>query len=186
MKRKYITRGQWRRIKASKCVLLNTYQERFKGYACAIFVEKVHDKLLCKLDGREICLVDDDYTWIQRLPLEKNWSVTTMFDDKSNIVQWYFDITKQNSIDENGCPFYDDLYLDVVVFPSGEVVLLDEDELKDALENGDITQDDFDLAYSEANIIMDGMAKDIIYLTNMGNNDLEFFRARLNASNFTE
>lgn len=46
MKRKYISRGQWQRIKASKCVLLNTYQEHFNGYASAIFIEKVHDKLV--------------------------------------------------------------------------------------------------------------------------------------------
>ncbi len=46
MKRKYISRGQWQRIKVSKCVLLNTYQEHFNEYASAIFIEKVHDKLV--------------------------------------------------------------------------------------------------------------------------------------------
>lgn len=176
MKRKYIARSQWRRIKASKSVLFNKYQERFNGYASAIFVEKVHDKLICHLNSKEICLVDDGYTWIQRLSIDKNWSVTT---DKSNIIQWYFDITKQNSIDENGQPFYDDLYLDVVVLPSGDVILLDEDELKNALDSEDITQDDFELAYNQANSIMDGMAKDVKYLTNMSYNDLEFFKAQL-------
>ncbi|HEX2947734.1 MAG TPA: DUF402 domain-containing protein [Clostridia bacterium] len=180
MERKYISKSGWQRIETSKCVLFNTYQERFSGYASAIFVDKVHKKLMCKLADREFCLVDDGYSWIQRLPINKNWSVTTMFDNKSNIVQWYFDITKQNSIDENSQPFYDDLYLDIVIFPSGEVVLLDEDELKEALESGDITQSDFDLAYSEANKIMIGMAKDIAYLTNMSYNDLEFFKAHVN------
>ena len=182
MKRKYIARSQWQIIKTSKCILFNTYQERFDGYASAVFVERVHEKFVCELNGRKFCLVDDGYTWIQRLPVEKNWSVTAMFDDRSNIIQWYFDITKQNSIDENGQPFYDDLYLDVVVLPSGEVVLFDEDELKEALESGDITQKEFDLAYSEANKIMEGMAKDISYLTNMSYSDLEFFRAQLNTS----
>jgi len=159
-------------------VLLNTYQERFSGYASAIFIEKVHDKLIRKVGNKEICLVDNGYSWIQRLPLKKNWAITTMFDDKGNIVEWYFDITKLNSIDEKGQPFYDDLYLDVVVLPSGEVVLLDEDELIDALERGVITQGDFELAYSIANNIMDGMAKDIIHLANMSYNDLEFFRTQ--------
>jgi predicted RNA-binding protein associated with RNAse of E/G family len=185
MKRKYIARSQWQRIKTSKCILFNTYQERFQGYASAIFVERVHEKLICRLDGREFCLVDDGYSWIQRLPAGENWSVTTMFDDKDNIIQWYFDITRQNSIDENGQPFYDDLYLDVVVLPSGEMVLFDEDELLEALESEDITQSDFELAHREAKKIMDGMAKDITYLTNMGRNDLEFFRAQQNSSSFT-
>ena len=182
MIRKYIARSQWERIKSSKCIIINTYQERFNGYASAIFVEEVHEKLVCKLDSREFCLVDDGYAWIQRLPINKNWSVTTMFDDRSNIIQWYFDVTKQNSVDENGQPFYDDLYLDVVVFPSGEVVLFDEDELKEALDSGDITQADYDLAYNEAKNIMNSMAKDIDFLTNMSNNDLDFFRTQLNTT----
>jgi predicted RNA-binding protein associated with RNAse of E/G family len=182
MKRKYIDRSKWERIKRSKCVLISTFQERFNGYASAIFIEKVHEKLVCSLDERQFCLVDNGYVWIQRLPIEKNWSVTTMFDENNNIIQWYFDITKQNSIDVHGQPFYDDLYLDVVVFPSGEIVLLDEDELKEALENGDITQIDFDLAYKEANQVMNGMAKDITFLSNMSYNDLEFFRKLLNVN----
>lgn len=180
MKRKYLDLSKWERIERSKGVLINEVQERFNGYASAIFIEKVHEKLVCNLDERQFCLADDGYVWIQRLPVEENWSVTTMFDENNNIIQWYFDITKQNSIDMNGQPYFDDLYLDVVVFPSGEMVLFDEDELKEALESGDITQADFDLAYDEANKIMDGMAKDVAYLSNMSFNDLEFFRTQLN------
>lgn len=66
------------------------------------------------------------------------------------------------------------------MFPSGEMVLLDEDELKEALENGDITQMDFDLAYNEANQIMNGIARDVTYLSDMSYNDLKFFRTQLN------
>ena len=183
MKRKYIDRSNWQRIEKGRCVLFNTYQERFEGYASAIFIEKVNEKLVCNLDKRQFCLADDGFVWIQRLPFEKKWSVTTMFDENNKIVQWYFDITKQNSIDIYGQPFYDDLYLDVVVFPSGEIVLFDEDELKEALECGDITQIDFDLAYNEANKITKGIAKDITYLSNMSYSDLEFFTAQLNINN---
>ena len=180
MKRKYINRSKWERIKESKNVIINTYNERFKGYGSAVFIEKVHEKLVCNIDKRKFCLADDGYTWIQRLPINENWAVTTMFDENNNIVQWYFDITKQNSIDDNKQPFYDDLYLDVVVFPSGDIMLFDEDELKAALDSGDITKEDFDLAYSTANKIIDGMAKDVAYLSNMSYSDLEFYKSHLN------
>lgn len=103
-----------------------------------------------------------------------------MFDENNNIIQWYIDITKQNSIDKNGQPFYDDFYPDVVVFLSGEIVLLDEDEFKEASEDGDITQIDFDFAYNEANQIMNGIARDATYLSDMSYNDLKFFRTQLN------
>ena len=180
MKRKYIDRSNWKRIEKSKSILINTFNERFGGYASAIFIEKVYDKLVCNLGKYSFCVADDGYTWLQRLPIEKNWTITTMFDENNNIIQWYFDITKQNSIDMNNTPFYDDLYLDVVVLPSGDIILLDEDDLKNALVNGTITQDDFNLAYTEANKIMNGIAKDIPYLLNMSYSDLEFFKIQLN------
>jgi predicted RNA-binding protein associated with RNAse of E/G family len=73
MKRKYIDRSKWERIERSRCVVFNTYQERFKGYASAIFIEKVNEKLICYLEERQFCLADDGYVWIQRLPIERNW-----------------------------------------------------------------------------------------------------------------
>lgn len=175
MKRKYIDRSKWERIESGKCVVVNTTTENFNGYISALFVEKVRNKLVCNLDKRQFCLVDDGYVWIQRLPIDKNWTITTMFDKSHNIIQWYIDITKQNSIDDYGQPFYDDLYLDVVVFPSGEIVLFDEDELKEALENGDITREDYELAYKEVEKIMNGMARNVEYLSCISYRDLEFF-----------
>lgn len=184
MKRKYIDHSKWKKIKKSKSILFNTYQERFNGYASAIFIEKVHEKLVCNFDKKQFCVLDNGYILIQRLPIEKNWSVTTIFDENNNIIDQYFDITKQNGIDIHGQPFYDDLYLDVVVFPSGEIALFDEDELNKALENGDITQMDFDLAYNVANQIINGMGKDVLSLWNMSYNDLEYFSTRLGIKHY--
>ena len=183
MKRKFIDRSNWKRIKKSNNIVIKTYEERFQGYAAACFIEEVHEKLICNLDERQFCLVDDGYVWIQRLPIHKNWSITTMFNENNKIIQWYIDITKQNSIDAKGEPFYDDLYLDVVILPTGEIFLLDEDELQEALDKNIITQSDFDLAYREAKKIMNGIARDVVYLTNMSYEDLEFFKAQLKSEN---
>lgn len=183
MKRKYIDRSNWKRIKASKSIVVDTFTEQFEGYASVLFIESVHDKLMCHLTKEPYCLTDDGYIWLQRLPVEKNWTVTTMFDEKNHIIQWYFDITKHNSIDENNQPFYDDLYLDVVVLPSGEIMLLDEDELENALVEKVITQEDFDLAYHEAHYIMNGIAKDIQALTNISYTDLDFFKSKAQLKN---
>jgi predicted RNA-binding protein associated with RNAse of E/G family len=53
---------------------------------------------------------------------------------------------------ETGFPWYDDLYLDVVVLADGSFHLLDEDELDEALQEGKITQDEYDIAWQEANL----------------------------------
>ena len=47
-------------------------------------------------------------------------------------------------------PYLEDLYLDIVLLPTGEIVLLDGDELIEALAKQVITQQEYDSAYSEA------------------------------------
>lgn len=43
---------------------------------------------------------------------------------------------------------------DVVVNPDGEIILLDENELKEALDRLEISKEDYDMAYKEANMLM--------------------------------
>ena len=75
------------------------------------------------------------------------------YDDKNEIVEWYFDIAREIG-KENGVPYEDDLYLDVVLKPNGEVTLLDEDELKEAFEQMEMTKQEFDKAYEIAKNLM--------------------------------
>ncbi len=68
-------------------------------------------------------------------------------------MEWYFDIAREIG-KENGVPYEDDLYLDVVLKPNGETVLLDEDELKEAFERMEMTKKEFDEAYEIARNLM--------------------------------
>lgn len=179
MKRKYINKVSWSRILEGKSILINDFTARFEGYAAAIFIEKAHQPLMCEIENHKIPLCADGYTWIQRLPLSKNYAISTMFDENDNIIQWYIDITKLNSIDIYNEPFYDDLYLDVVIFPNGDTFLLDEDELQEALDCGKITKTDFDLAYLEANKILNGIARDLSKLSKISLDDFNFFKSIL-------
>ncbi|MGW8918535.1 DUF402 domain-containing protein [Paenibacillus lautus] len=65
---------------------------------------------------------------MQHFPSESNYCVTTMLNEKKEIIQWYFDISKNIGISDQGVPFWDDLYLDVIVFPNGNLYIKDEDE----------------------------------------------------------
>ena len=58
--------------------------------------------------------------------------LTAIYDAKNKIVEWYFDIAKKIG-KENGIPYEEDLYLDVIVKPDFQIVLLDEDDLQEAL-----------------------------------------------------
>lgn len=72
-----------------------------------------------------------------------------MYNENNEIIEWYFDIARKIGKD-NGMPYEDDLYLDVVVTPTGDIILLDEDELKKALDRFEVNKSDYDMAYNEA------------------------------------
>lgn len=177
MKRKYLDRSDWSRILKKSFKLAYVCNEELQGYVSAVYVNKVKAPLIKNMLGEDYNIVDDGYIWLQCTPIAGNHSMTVMYDKNKEIVQWYFDITKQNSVDEEGRTFFDDLYLDVVVLPSSEVILLDEDELQEALDTNDITKEDYELAYREANMLMDGIASDIEKLIEFSNRYLHYINS---------
>jgi predicted RNA-binding protein associated with RNAse of E/G family len=144
------------------------------GWASLIeFLDNEH-KLLIEYHEEALCLSGKGYKWLNFFPESKYWALTVMYDDNLRILEWYIDITKSNFIDEYGEPAIDDLYLDVVVYPDGEYILLDEDELRQALESDEITSQEFDFAY---NIVCELEQSGIFkpqYLTQLSNKLLEF------------
>ena len=62
-------------------------------------------------------------------------------------MQYYIDVAKEYKIDDRGLPYFDDLYLDVVLLSSGKVYVLDEEELEDAYKSGDVTKEEYELAW---------------------------------------
>jgi predicted RNA-binding protein associated with RNAse of E/G family len=105
------------------------------------------EKLIINENGIDLCLSDVGYKWLNYLPDCKNWCLTAMYNQHNEIIEWYFDITKSNFTNNMGNPCMDDLYLDIVLLPNGEIITLDEDELQEALTKGEIEQEEFELAY---------------------------------------
>lgn len=95
-------------------------------------------------DGR--CLIDNGYYIVEVLPKKENYSMRVFFNDKKERLDYYFDITKENGMDEvSNIPYYDDLYLDVTV-RDNNIKILDDDELKEALDKMKITKEDYNMA----------------------------------------
>lgn len=65
--------------------------------------------------------------------IDKGYKVSKLYDSNEKIVYWYCDII--NTVRENETSFiFEDLLLDVVVYEDGRVVVLDADELAQAVE----------------------------------------------------
>lgn len=148
LKRKYGDRSDWKRVTERKYAQSYIDSTEFKGYLTLLNTVKVAEPISVRYGEKDVCIVDDGYLWLQQFPLKKNYSVTTMFDSNGNIVQWYIDICKENGF-ENNVPWMDDLFLDIVVLPSGEIIEKDADELEDAFSKGIINQGLYDLAWDE-------------------------------------
>ncbi|MFD2878731.1 DUF402 domain-containing protein [Paenibacillus rhizoplanae] len=76
-----------------------------------------------------------------------------MFDEQGQIVQWYVDICYRNGVSEDNVPWMDDLFLDIIVLPSGAVIQKDSEELDEALLQGRIDSSLYNLARQEADFI---------------------------------
>ena len=96
------------------------------------------------------CLIDNNYSMIEILPKNENYSMRAYFNEKNEILQYYFDISGGNGLDQDTLiPYYDDLYLDVI-YCNGEIQLIDYNELEEALQDGTIDEEKFNLANKTA------------------------------------
>ena len=160
MKRRYLHRNDWKRIIKREYKEMKIEDEDFHGYIALLDLIEVSQPLLTKCLDTELCIVNNHYSWLQQLPLDENFAITTMFDDKGEIIQWYIDITFKNGV-EDGVPYMDDLYLDIIVLPTGEIIEKDKDELLDALQHHEITQQQYDFAYKIFNQVLEHIHNDL-------------------------
>jgi predicted RNA-binding protein associated with RNAse of E/G family len=117
----------------------------FQGIIAQAKIEKANKVIFVGRDN-DVCIIDDGYCWIEMYPDNENYAITTIFDDKGRLVEWYIDAVL-NCKNEDGIVCYDDLYLDISINPKGQWIMLDEDELLQARDDGEITQKEVDLAY---------------------------------------
>lgn len=168
MKRKYIDGSNWEWVKDYSSHIIHI-EDRHCGYISFVKVHEVTEKIQVDYLHSETILFDSGYSCLVFLPDHKNWCASAVYDSNNEIVEWYFDITHQNSVDESGRPFFDDLYLDIVVSPTFEITLLDEHELLAALMNSQITKSDFNLAYETRSILLEKEVIDKAFLVDFFN-----------------
>ncbi|MBS4195963.1 DUF402 domain-containing protein [Lederbergia citri] len=179
LKRKYGDRSEWKRVLKREYIqsFLNT--EEFKGYVSLLHIEKVKDPLSVNYDGKKVCIADDGYIWLQHFPIEEHYSLTTMFDPQGNIVQWYVDICLQCGI-ENNVPWMDDLFLDIVILPTGEIIEKDADEIDEALSKGIIDKLQYKMAWKEANKLYKLISNNEFDLMKFSKNHKEILLKKVN------
>lgn len=102
----------------------------------------------------DITYIDNGYYLFEITPLNKNYNIRFYFDNNKKFIDDYTDISFYNGI-ERKLPYYIDFYLDIVrSTETREYKIVDEDELKDALDKKYISKKDYEFAYKIANKLL--------------------------------
>lgn len=130
--------------------LKSIHEEEFVGDIYLDYFKKVSKPYI--LDNGT-CMMNTNYKWLEFYDYNSKVKLTAMYEENNNIVEWYFDIARKIG-KEKGIPYEDDLYLDVLLLPNGEVILLDEEEFKEAYKRKEMTKQEYDEAYKIAEELM--------------------------------
>lgn len=137
-----------------KKILTNTYLRDVSKYQIKLYLDEddyyVSVKKLIKVEEKfiindNVCVMDDGYYVLEIVPKHENYAMRLFLDNNKKPLEYYFDICKNNGLhSETLVPCYDDLYLDITVL-DGKINILDKDELDEALEEKEITSEEYNL-----------------------------------------
>lgn len=177
---KYMNKDKWNRVKSREYVYMPCKYGDLYGEAGLIYIREVIEPLYKSYNGINIKLLDSGYYWLQ-IGLEgKKYWITAMYNQNKEIIQYYIDITDKNVILKDGKSYFYDLFLDIVQLNTGEVFLLDEDELLQALNDKIIDKIQYDFAYKEANEIINEINMKNLKIKELCNIYLEKLIKKLN------
>jgi predicted RNA-binding protein associated with RNAse of E/G family len=151
----------------------------FHGYVSLLHIDEISEPLSVTFGGEQVCIADRGYDWLQHFPDGEHHVLLAAFDEQGELVQWYIDVISGSGVDERGIPWYDDLYLDIVIAPSGECLLLDVDELDEALRQSQVTKELYDLAWREASKLLTILEADLFPLLFQSEAHYELLRSEI-------
>ena len=176
MKRCRLSYDEWKCIISKDMYGKRVKTELLTGYIGFIHIREVSEVQVWKFNGQDIIVCDEGIKWLSILPEDDWYCITAMMNEEGEILLWYIDMIANQGIDADGMPYFDDLYLDLVVYPDGTIIVDDMDELEEALAKGDITQKQFELAIETSNKLKEGILSNITSFKEYTNRCYEMLR----------
>ena len=143
-------RSDWHRILEREYIVSPCSFFDMEGVVSLLQIKKVTEPLLVPGEnGEKVLIADAGYSWLQVAFKEQFFWATVMYDDKGRFMQGYFDITGGNSFEDMKNPTFRDMYLDLVLLDGGRILVLDRDELDEALEQREISEEQYQQTVKE-------------------------------------
>lgn len=180
IKIKPIDKAYWHRVLKKKTAWVQV--EERSGVAYIIELKEVTAPLVKNCFGQDVVLADVGYYWLQIGLENENVWITAMYNEKGEFVQYYFDATRKNVIDGEKS-YFEDLFLDVIVQGENEIEVLDEDELKMARKEKNISRKEYKLAIKQKKQIIRYILKNRENCDRMCRKYFEILRNKLAGEN---
>ncbi len=166
MKRKFLTNTYLRGI--DNYIMMQFEDSKLDCYSVIKKVNSIDKPYITTHTGKNICLLKEGYYMLEYLPKNENYGVRVFLNDKKQTISYYIDIINGIGIETGKGLYYDDLYLDITIDKVNDLVQVwDEDELQKALEDNDITKEQFDLAYDTLKKLLSQIAENSnVYINN--------------------
>lgn len=161
MKKSRLSYDEWKCIEEKQIIGKQINTNSFEGYVSLIKIEKVSVPQIWKFNGEDIVVCDNGLKWLSILPKNDFYCITAMLNEQGEILVWYIDMIASQKIEQDGIPSFEDLYLDLVVYPDGTIMVDDRDELEEALKTKDITKKQYQLALDTSEKLQAGLLCDI-------------------------
>ena len=127
IKRVRLTFDEWNKTVPKKEVNLFETEEIYGAFINIIEVKKPQ---VWFCFNKKITVADNGYKWLVVLPKKDNYAITMYMDRNDVPILWYIDLIDGIGVDADGIPFYNDMFLDLIVSDDGQVVEDDRDEFE--------------------------------------------------------
>lgn len=166
LERKYMSKSNWKRVMERKYSVQDIEETNLKGKVSLLWIKKVSSPCYKEYDDITVKIADNGYYWLQVGIENANFWITAMYDENRQFIQYYIDVTRKNHVKDESDPFYEDLFLDLIILDD-RVILLDEDELKQASKEKVIDKNCYMLAYNTATELTNWLSSNKQLLDNL-------------------
>lgn len=156
-----LTYDEWKCIISKNRTGKQADMPQLKGYLGLLTINIVSEKQIWKYNKNDVVVCDNGYHWLTIMPSDDFYCITVMMDDNYEMKVCYIDMIDTQGYDDDGVPYFYDLYLDLIVYPDGNIITDDIDELQEALITGEITDVQYNKAIATSQKLQDGLLSDI-------------------------
>ncbi len=137
-----------------KKIISKTYLREADKYQIKLYLDEEEQYISVKklihmtdkfiINNGTVVAMDNGYYIVEIIPKYENYALRIFLNDKKEVVEYYIDIIKESGLDEEyNIPYFIDLYLDITVLYNGDIHVIDENELQDAYNSGELTKEEY-------------------------------------------